>query len=159
MRKRLIQPDTHAASPAADQIWLDLEQLARVELTSEDAKHPIESALQSNPGVGWRADQPGKQTIRFLFDQPQKISRIQLLFEEHVLERTQEFTLHWSADDGASWRELVRQQYNFSPPDSTRELEDYAVNLDGVTTLELDVVPSINGGQACATLAQLRLAG
>jgi hypothetical protein len=32
------------------------------------------------------------------------------------------------------------------------------VNLDNVTILELSIVQDINGGGACASLAQLRLA-
>jgi hypothetical protein len=66
--------------------------------------------------------------------------------------------LRWSADGGASWREVVRQQYNVSPPDSSRELEDHAVDLDGLTMLNLSITPDISGGEARASLAQLRLA-
>jgi hypothetical protein len=74
------------------------------------------------------------------------------------LQRTQQFVLRWSSNGGRSYREIVRQQYNFSPPGTTREREDYAVDLDGVTTLELNIVPDISGGPARASLAQLRLA-
>jgi hypothetical protein len=81
-----------------------------------------------------------------------------LAFQEENGERTQEFVLRWSPDGGASWREIVRQQYNFSPPDSTREFEDYAVDLDGLTMLELTITPNISGAETLATLAQLRLA-
>jgi len=52
----------------------------------------------------------------------------------------------------------VRQQYNFSPPGMSRELEDYVVDLDGLTMLELSIIPDISGGGARASLAQLRLA-
>jgi hypothetical protein len=135
-----------------------LEYLAQAELTSENGDHPIESALTPNSGSGWRAQHPGKQTIRLLFDKPQRIRRIHLLFLEEGQERTQEFVLRWSPDSGASWREIVRQQYNFSPPDNTRELEDYTVELDALTVLELSIIPDISGGEARASLARLRLA-
>ncbi|MGB5728671.1 MAG: carbohydrate-binding protein [Thiogranum sp.] len=158
MRKRIINQGTQGASLADDQGWLDVEHLVQVELTSEDAEHPIESALIMNGGSGWRAQQPGKQTIRLLFDKPHRIRRIQLAFQEDDRERTQEFVLRWSADGGASCREIVRQQYNFSPPGMTRELEDYVVDLDGLTMLELSIIPDISGGEARAALAQLRLA-
>ena len=72
--------------------------------------------------------------------------------------RTQEFVLRWSTGAGASSREIVRQQYNFSPPDVTREVEDYAVDLDGLTMLELSIIPDISGGEARASLGQLRIA-
>jgi hypothetical protein len=38
--------------------------------------------------------------------------------------RTQEFVLRWSRDTGHSFREIVRQQWNFSPSGGTREVED-----------------------------------
>ena len=39
----------------------------------------------------------------------------------------------------------MRQQYNFSPLAAIREMEDYRINLDGVTTLELRILPDIRG--------------
>ena len=66
--------------------------------------------------------------------------------------------LRWSPDGGQSYREIVRQQYNFSPPGVTREFEDYTVDLAGVTALELRIVPDIGGGDARASVAQLRIA-
>jgi hypothetical protein len=158
MRKRITDESVQKVSPAENREWLDLEQLVQVELTSEDEEHPIESALIINTGRGWRAQHSGKQTIRLLFDKPQRISRIQVMFEENGGERTQEFVLRCSADNGATHHEIVRQQYNFSPPDNTRELEDYIVELDGLTMLELIITPNISGGENRASLAQLRLA-
>jgi len=38
-------------------------------------------------------------------------------------------------------KEVVRQQWSFSPHGSTEEIEEYAVNLSGITTLELRVDP------------------
>ena len=158
MRKQIINQGTQGISPADNQGWLDVEHLVEVELTSEDAEHPIESALKMNTGSCWRAQQPGKQTIRLRFDKPRRIRRIQLAFQEDERERTQEFVLRWSPDGGASYREIVRQQYNFSPPGMSRELEDYVVDLDGLTMLELSIIPDISGEGARASLAQLRLA-
>ncbi len=157
MRKHIIN-EVPPLKEAIDANWLDLEPLARVELTSEDAEHPIESALIASTGPGWRAQQTGKQTIRLLFDKPQRVNRIHLVFQEDERERTQEFLLRWSSGDRASWREIVRQQYNFSPPGTNREVEDYVVDLDGVTILELTIIPDISGGDACASLGQLRIA-
>lgn len=158
MRKQIIHQGSQVTPSADYQNWLDVETLAQVELSSEDAEHPIESALIMNAGPGWRAQQPGKQTIRLLFDKPHRIRRIQLVFQEDGLERTQEFVLRWSPGSGTSCREIVRQQYNFSPPDTTRELEDYVVDLDGLTILELEITPDISDGGARASLVQARLA-
>ena len=144
--------------PAPNQEWLNLDDLVQVEVTSEDAAHPIEAGLLPGGESGWRAAQPGPQTVRLVFDQPQKIRRLHLEFNEGELERTQQFVLRWSSDGGQSYREIVRQQYNFSPPTTTSQREDYPVDLDGVTNLELNIVPDISGGPARASLAQLRLA-
>jgi len=157
MRKRIINQGPQDVSPANQQ-WLNVETLAQVEVTTEDPTHPIESALIASTGSGWRAAQPGQQTVRLLFDQPQRVRRMRLVFQENEQERTQQFVLRWSSDDGQSYREIVRQQFNFSPPATTSECEDYSVDLDGVTTLELSIVPDISGGAARASLAQLRLA-
>jgi hypothetical protein len=157
MRKRIINQDRQSVS-SVPQSWLDLQRLAQVELTSEDAAYPIEAALTPSAGSGWRAAQAGEQTIRLLFDESQRVRRIQLRFHEDQQARTQEFVLRWSPDGGQSYREIVRQQYNFSPPGMTREFEDYAVDLAGVTALELKIVPDISGGDARASVAQLRVA-
>ncbi len=157
MRKRIVGHGVQEVS-ATDQLWLDVDRLARVEITSEDAAHPIESALLPDAGPGWQAAEPGEQTVRLLFDVPVRLSRIRLVFNEVRQARTQEFALRWSSDGGQSYQQLVRQQYNFSPPDMTREVEDYTVNLDGVTALELSIVADISGGEARASLARLQLA-
>ena len=160
MRKRIIDQFTRDIPfPASDQSVLNVEDLAEVELTSEDPAFPIESALRPHAGPGWRATKAGQQTIRLLFDEPQKISSINIVFQENELERTQEFVLRWSSDRGKSFREIVRQQYHFSPPVTANESEDYAVDLNGVMTLELCIIPDISGGSSArASLAQLRLA-
>ena len=145
MRKQITREDIQESPPADNENWLDLEQLAKVELTSEDADYPIEAALITKTAFGWRAQQPGKQTIRLLFDKPHRIRRIQLIFQEDARQRTQEFVLRWSQGAGVPSREIVRQQYNFSPPDNTRDLEDYNVDLDELMMLELSIIPDISG--------------
>ncbi len=156
MRKRLITPIPQDRS--RDEGWLDLDGVAVVEVTSEDKDYPVESALLSvGETRGWRAADPGTQTIRLLFDQPQRLRRISLAFEENEIKRTQEFVLRWSPDSGRSFREIVRQQWNFSPPDTVREVEEYQVELSDVTVLELIIVPNNSGGAARASLKSLRL--
>ena len=157
MRKQILGSSPPQA-PAANQGWLHLEDIARVELTSEDAAHPIEAALLPAATSGWRAQQTGAQTIRLIFDQPQRLRRIRLHFAETATARTQEFVLRWSADGGRTLREVVRQQWNFSPPATTEEIEDYTLDLSGITVLELNINPDINGGEAHASLRQMALA-
>ena len=157
MHKRIITP-VQQETASLDQDWLDIEGFAEVEITSEDAAHPIESALLPGLASGWRAASPGKQTIRLLFANPQRLRRIWLNFVEPRTERTQEYVLRWSADGGQSYREIIRQQWNFSPQGATSETEDLHVELPAVTVLELIIIPDISGGNAFASLAHLRLA-
>jgi hypothetical protein len=156
MRKRLINP-TAQPLRALGQGWLDLERAAVVEVTSEDEDFPIESAFGSRDARGWRAAAPGHQTIRLIFDHPQRLKRVSLVFEEGEIGRTQEFVLRWSADGGSTLKEIVRQQWNFSPPESIREVEQYQVDLHDVNVLELVIKPDIAGGVARASLKNLRL--
>ena len=156
MRKRLITP-TQESIRTRGEGWLDVERAAVVEFTSEDKDGPVESAFVSGEGRGWRAATTGKQTIRLVFDQPQTIKCISLVFEENHVARTQEFVLRWSQNGGNSMKEIVRQQWNFSPPASIREVEKYQVDLSGATVLELVIDPDIGGGPARASLKNLRL--
>ena len=156
MRKRLITSISQSASPG-DQGWLDVESIAVVEVTSEDEDYPIDSVLRAGEKRGWRAGKPGKQTIRLIFDEPQRLKRLWLVFEETENRRTQEFILRWSSDGGQTSREIVRQQWTFSPPGTVRETEVYVTDLSNVTVLELVIVPDISGGEARASLLSMRL--
>ncbi len=169
MRKRIIASDPGDTAPAEDRSaapptdeWLDLDALADVEISSEDPEYPVEGALLpgrgSGPGSGWRAAGPGTQTIRLSFAEPIRLRRIWLDFVEPNRERTQQFLLQWSTDGGLTFQDVVRQQWNFSPDGGPRETEDLRVDLAGVSTLELEIVPDISGGAAVASLAYLRLA-
>ena len=157
MRKRLMTSIPNDRVPFSEG-GLDVANLAMVEITSEDEAFPIEFALQPGKKGGGRAAEPGAQIIRLLFDQPQRLKRIHLVFEETEIQRTQEFALRWSPDRGRSFQEIVRQQWNFSPPGTVRETEDYTVELSDVTILELRIVPDQSDGETRASLASLHLA-
>jgi len=156
MRKRIIGQVQQGSEPPGD--WLNVDGLAEVEITSEDAAHPIESALVPGGTSGWCAAGPGKQTIRLLFASPQRLRRIWLNFVETRIGRTQEYLVRWSPDGGQSFREIVRQQWNFSPEGATCQTEDHHVDLPAVTVIELSIIPDTSGGKALASLAKLRLA-
>jgi hypothetical protein len=160
MRKEIVGHGTRAAKKLDDVDWLDLESIASVQLTSEDPDFPIENALSANPERnerGWRAMVPGPQTITLSFDRPQKLRRIHLLFIDHQAERSQEFVLRYSSPQEQG-REIVRQQWNFSPTSSSQEIEDYTVELESVTKIELAIDPDRGLGHAFAILNALRLA-
>ena len=156
MRKSHILPVLQT-DPASDQVWLDMDRIASVEVTSEQPGYPIESALRRE-SRGWRAANTGTQIVRMIFDQPQTLRRIWLVFEDSENARTQEFVLRWSRGQESSFREIVRQPWNFSPGGSVRENEDYTVHLSEVGILELIITPDKSGGDVRASLRSFRLA-
>jgi hypothetical protein len=156
MRKTIKNSETELAPEKAS--WLDVRTIARVEVTSEDWRYPIESAFDETDERGWRAAERGKQNIRLFFDEPPRIRRIWLRFIELEAERTQQFTLQWSKDKTDALRPLFQQQWNFSPSGSTSEIEDYEVDLNGVWMLQLVIDPDIARGSTVASLARWRLA-
>ena len=56
------------------------------------------------------------------------------------------FTLQWSKGKTDALRPLFQQQWNFSPSGSTRQIEDYEVDLDSVWVLQVVIDPDIAGG-------------
>jgi hypothetical protein len=157
MRKKVITSEV-SQDPANETGWLDVGELAEVELSSEDSSHPIEAALVPGGAGGWRAAAPGKQTIRLCFARPQHLQRIVLRFDESLVQRTQEYLLRWSNDNGQTYHDIARQQWNFSPQGTTSETEEHHVELESVSTLELTMIPDISGGNAYASLERFRLA-
>ena len=138
MRKRIITPQGERVAERTQ--WLNLEQLATVDISSEDDLFPIEHALGNSLSTGWRAASTGPQTIRLRFDDPQELHRIQIHVVDRAAERTQEMTLSVEIV-GVGKQEVWRQQFNFSPSGTTEELEDLTVELAHVTSLELRIDP------------------
>jgi hypothetical protein len=161
MRKRLLLSNAAKLQPKANERtteeWLAIDQLAIVEITSEDPRFPVDSALVAEKGPCWRAAASGPQTIRIIFDTRRPLRRISLVFSETENERTQQFTLRWSPNVSGPFREIVRQQWNFSPQGSTREAENYAVELDSVAALELAINPNIASAESFASLDLFRM--
>ncbi len=137
--------------------WLDVTHIASVQASSQHSRHPIEDAFSAT-GDGWRASEPGEQVIRVVFRSPRTIGRIRIVFNEAAHDRTQEFTLVWSAHRGETHRQIVRQQVTFSRSGATREQQEYDVELRDASQLELRIVPDIERREAVATLAEFRFA-
>jgi uncharacterized protein (DUF736 family) len=159
MRKRIVGSSSVIRGEAADLAdkWLELEQMATVEVTSEDPHFPVEAVFKSDKGIGWRASQDGEQQLRIIFDEPTTLHRMQLHFVEPEAERTQEFIIRWSSAQGGPTREVVRQQWTFSPAGSTSEVEHYDIDLERVAVLELSIRPKLNNGTGRATLVSWRV--
>jgi hypothetical protein len=156
MRKSVIPLSKASTVAPSSDGWLDLQQIASAEISSEDPQHPFENALRGERG-GWRAADPGPQVIRLNFDEPQSIRRIRLEFREQHRERAQEFAVFASS---ASYprREIVRQQWTFSPGGSATEVEDYSVDLPAVLSLVLEIDPGRHDKLVVATLESISVA-
>lgn len=158
MRKTFIAPNTVDREAHISGQWLDVTEIAKAEITSEDPNFPIEFALSPNKGPGWRAAVAGTQVIRIVFDEPRLLRRIMLVFSETEIERTHEFALRCSIGPDGPIREIIRQQWNFSPRGSTREIENYAVDLGPVQALELFINPDLTSPCSFASLDMLKIA-
>ena len=144
--------------------WLNLAELSHVEVFSEAAGFPIEDALlepetpEQAASVGWKAGATGPQRIRFLFDTPQPLRHLLVRFRDTENERMQEFAIVLITMSGGR-KEIVRQQWTFSPGGSTEETENYEIAADtgNVKGLEITIDPDRGRDRYPATLAALRV--
>ena len=121
---------------------------ARIAAAEEDATLTIaldgENPWEHYPGSGERfLDVAGGHQIDFHlgrrpdttehivieFDRPQTISGLVYEVEETTRERTQEVRVEASEDGGQSYRQILVQEYNFSPGGATYQREEQRFNL------------------------------
>ena len=131
--------------------WVNLSHAASVTVSSGNGDE------NRCPGT-WLANISGEQSITVQFHRPIAVRRIRIVFEELHVRRTQEFAIWASLHRGERHVEIVRQQFNFSPDGATREIEEYATDLNEVAALKIRIVPSIDGCAATAKLIDLRVA-
>jgi hypothetical protein len=158
LRKQVLT--THPIVPAPRASEKDIATIATVLVTSEDPDHPIDHVFDDQRGPGasrWIAGESGEQTVILAFDAPQTIQKVLVEINEPDISRTQEMEVSVSTDGGRTYRELVRQEYTFSPPGTSREHEEWTFNAAGVSHLRLRIKPD-KGGKTCrATLTTLAL--
>ena len=122
--------------------------------------HPVEHLLDGHSGPGanrWSSARPDTiEHVVLEFDQPQTISGLVYEVEETVRERTQEVRVEFSDDGGRTYRQILVQEYNFSPRGATYQREEQRFDLHRVTHLRLTIVPNKNNS-GTATLTALRL--
>jgi hypothetical protein len=156
LRKKILTEP--ANTPVSQPGEFDIPALATVLVTSETADAPIDNVFDLSRGPGgsrWIAAVPGEQRLILAFDTPQTLHQLTLEVEEHEVSRTQELQLSVSVDGGRTYRELLRQEYTFSPSGTTFEREEWTVNLTGATHLQLWIKPD-KGGKPCrVTLTSL----
>jgi hypothetical protein len=160
MLRKQVGPK-HSGESASLEGTIPIANVATVQVTSEEADHPIDNAFDHNGGPGgsrWIAGEAGEQTVTLLFDTPQTIRKIGVEVEELAVSRTQELCVSVSSDGGRTYRELVRQEFNFSPPGTSFEREAWSTSAGAVTHLRLEIKPDKGRRVGRATLTSLTLA-
>ena len=105
----------------------------------------------------WASARPNAtECIVFEFDHPQRVSRLIYEVEECCQERTQEVRVEVWTDHVRAYRQVLAQDYTFSPRGATFEHEDVQLDLPAISHLKLTIVPN-KGGSGVATLTSLRL--
>ena len=139
---------------------VSLAALSEVQASSEAVGHPILLAFDEGMGPGatyWKAGDPGQQTITVTFREPCTLSQVTMEVEEREVARTQEVQLALSTDGGSNYRELIRQEFNFSPDGASWEHESWAVPQYQVTHVRLVIKPDKGRVDVYATLTSLGL--
>ena len=104
MRKRIIQQIQPDVSLPGEGDWLKVEDLAEVEVTSEDTAHPIECALLPNHETGGVPQNRKSRPSALSSSVHNRCGRIHLNFLVSAAERTQEYVLRCSPNGGRSSR-------------------------------------------------------
>ena len=158
LRKQILT--THETMSRRGAAEMDIAAVATVLVSSEDPRHPIDYAFDDQRGPGatrWIAGETGEQVVILAFDAPQTIRKVLVEVEEPDIRPHPGNGGIVSQDGGQTYRELVRQEYNFSPPGTTFEREEWSVEADAMTHLRLAIKPD-KGGKPCrATLTTLAL--
>ncbi len=146
------------SASSADEI--DIASCGTIAYSSEDSAHPVEHLLDRRDGPGgsrWVSARPDvTEQILIEFDRPQVISRLLYDVEELGRERTQEIRVEVSEDEGRTYRQILVQEYTFSPGGATYQHEEQRFSPVRVSHLRLTIVPNKNGSGP-ATLTTLRL--
>jgi hypothetical protein len=152
--------------PKRDILGVSVEEIpirdsATVMVTSEMSEHPIDHIFDGQHGpksTKWVAGEAGDQSVILAFDAPRNLRTVILEVEETDVERTQELTLSISHDRGRTYREIFRQEYNFSPAGTTFEREEWCLPAEGVTNLWVWLRPDKGKTTDCrATITSLTL--
>jgi hypothetical protein len=158
LRKRLINEQSLRLPQGSGEI--DIAGRATVAYSSEDPAHPVEHLIDGHYGRGsthWAsARTDATERIVLEFDLPQQVSHLVYEAEECRQERTQEVRVEVSSDHGRSYRQLLVQEYNFSPQGANFQHEELRLELPAITHLSLTIVPN-KSGSGVATLTALRL--
>lgn len=158
VRKRLLPKD--GPDPAVPPGEIDIASHAVLAYTSEDPEHPIENLIDGRHGRNapfWAGAKPNTaERIVVEFDRPESVSCMIYEVEECSCERTQEVRVEVSSDGARTYRQVLVQEFTFSPAGATFQREEQRLNLPPITHLRLTVVPD-KQGSGTAKINSLRL--
>src|SRR6266702_5565172 len=158
MHKRLMNEQVSVCAERPGEI--DIARLAGFTYSSEHPDHPLEHLIDGRYGRGgthWASARPNTtERIVLDFEPPQRISHLVYEVEECCVERTQEVRVEVSTDHGSTYRQVLAQDYTFSPQGATFQHEALELDLPAITHLRLTIIPN-KGGSGVATLTSLRL--
>jgi hypothetical protein len=158
LRKRLMSEQN--STPPERQGEIDIASRATLAYSSEDPNHPLEHLIDGHCGRGatrWASGRSdATERILLEFDQAERISRLVYEVEECLQPRTQQVRVEVSSDHGRAFRQILAQDYTFSPQGATFQHEDLRLDLPPITHLSLTIVPN-KDGSGVATLTSLRL--
>jgi hypothetical protein len=158
LRKRLLEAEAMTCAGTDNEI--NIVGCATIAFSSESPAHPIEHLFDGHSGPGatrWISARPDTvERVIVEFDEPHSISHLVYEVEESVRERTQEIRVEISENGDRTCRQILVQEYNFSPSGATYQREELRLNLLRVSRLRLTVVPNKNGSGR-ATITTLRL--
>src|SRR5207248_8601034 len=159
LRKEILRTDRVSNDRGAE---IDIAARATVLVTSEDPDHPIDHAFDGQRGPGasrWISGASGPQTVVVAFDAPQTIRALLVEIDEPDTARTQEMEVSISTDGGATYRHVLRQEYNFSPPGTSYDNERWSVVAAGVTHVRWTLKPVVGGSASGGLLRSRRRPG
>ena len=144
IRKRQLEADPATSARAAGEI--DIVGGATIAYSSEHPAHPVEHMLDGCSGPGatrWVSARPDTvEHIVIEFDRPQAISRLAYEVEEEMRERTQQGRAVVSEDSGRTYRQILAQDYTFSPRGATYPREEQSFTRVQATHLRFTIVPN-----------------
>jgi hypothetical protein len=155
LRKQILNDRPAVGAPRLD--VKDIPALATVLVTSEETQHPVDHLFDASGGPGgtrWIAGADGDQTLVLAFDTPQTIRAIGIEAEEPSATRTNVLTISLSEDGGRTYRERIRQEFNFSPG-TTFEREEWSMPADRVSHIRIVIQPDKGHAPHRATLTSL----
>ena len=135
----------------------DIPAVATVLVSSEAPDHPVDYLFDASDGPGgtrWIAAANGEQTLVLAFDAPQTISAVGIEAEEPDATRTNVLIISLSDDGGRTYRERIRQEFNFSPGTSF-EREEWSMPAERVTHVRIVIQPDKGNAPRRATLTSL----